>query len=427
VGHPVRFRDAAALAAAVVALAACGAAPARRPAPTPHATARATATPTPTRPRPTPTASATIPAGIQLTDVSFVSPTLGFALGENCRAAQSCLAVTLATADGGGHWRAAPAPVAAVGSTSVSAVPGESADSVSRITFANPQDGWLWGPGLFATSDGAATWTRVATTGPVLALAAVGADVWAVQADCGGAGAGGACPLVLESAPLGGGSWSPVAGLPSVDGMAAALTATGGGDAWIEAVVPTAGGSGTALLIYATADGGSTWVRRADPCPTPPAGSADPLAAYGSATVWLGCVGQEAAGSQAKAIYTSADGGSSWTLAGSSGPSAAGVPAAQGRVPAGGYLDQLALTGPGVGWMALGRGTLVVSRDGGRSWTPAIAAGAVAAGSGILRVTFVAGSGWAIANGVSLPGGSAAAVVYRTGDGGGSWSPVPIG
>ncbi len=429
--HPHRPRPGGLLAAAgaLALLAGCGAQPAARTSPSPRATASPSPTPAPSAaPSPSPTVPRAIPAGMQVTDVSFVSPTVGFALGENCLAAATCQAVIVTTADGGVTWSAAAAPAAAVGGAPVTTASGAAANGVAHLTFASPLDGWAWGPGLYATSDGAASWSRVATAGVVLSLAVVGGQVWAVEADCGGGTAGGACPLVLESAPQSGGSWSPVSGLPATDAVAASLTATTGADAWLEAVVPSASGGGTALLLDATTDGGTAWVARSVPCREAAPGVADPLGAYGASTLWLGCVSQPAAGNQAKAIYTSADGGASWSLASSTGPAAAGVPAAQGRIPTGGYLDQLALTGPATGWMALGRGTLLTSLDGGRTWTGAIPVNAVAAGSGVVRVSFAGGSGFAIADGVSLPGGtSASAVVYHATLSGGGWAPVPLG
>ncbi|HUY96463.1 MAG TPA: hypothetical protein VMW47_02395 [Verrucomicrobiae bacterium] len=417
-----------AVAATMLLLAGCGTPPAPREAPTPRATAQPSPTTSPTAPAtPRPTAAARIPAGTQLTDISFVSPTLGFALGENCVAAPTCRAVVVATTDGGTSWTASSAPPAAVGSTAVTTTPSEPVATVGRLTFANPLDGWAWGPGLYATSNGAVSWAKVAAAGPVLGLTVVGGEVWAVEADCGGA-TGGACPLVLETAPISGGTWSPLAGVPAVDAMSASLAATAGGDAWLEAAVPAGAGSGTSLLLDATGDGGATWAARTVPCPLAPPGTTDPLAAYGSATLWIGCVSEPGAGSQSKAIYTSADGGASWSLAGSSGPAAAGVPAALGRVPIAGYLEQLVLNGPQVGWMALARGTLMVSRDGGRTWSPAISAQAVAAGSGVVRLSLAGSSAFAIADGVTLPTGSpASAAVYRSTDAGASWSAVPLG
>ncbi len=416
---------AALLAATGLLVAACGAVPAKHPRPTPSVTARPTPTARAT-PRATPHAAPTIASGTELDDVSFVSPSRGFALGESCTTAPACRAVLLTTIDGGQTWQPATNPPAAVGPSGVTTATGGAGPTVGRLTFASTADGWAWGPALFATTDGGQSWTRVTTTGPVLALAVVRADVWAVEADCGGAASGGACPLVLESAPLAGGSWAPVVGLPSIDAVAAELVTGGGGDVWLEAVSP--GPSQTpSLLLYATTDGGTSWVRRTDPCPLPPPGTPDPLAAYGSTTLWVGCTSQPAAGNQGKAIYTSSDGGITWTLASSSGPAAMGVPAPTGQLTTIGYLDQLALTSPQVGWMALGRGTLLTTRDGGRTWSAAIPIDEVAGGGGIVRVAFVGGSGWAIANQASLPGGITTATVYRTPDGGTTWSPVAVG
>lgn len=369
----------------------------------------------------------TIASNLNLTALSFVTPKDGYVLGSRCHgSAPTCKTVVMATLDGGQTWKASAPPSAAAGDGPVTTTGGPGVSAVTDITFANRLDGWAWGPSLYATTDAAASWRRIATLGQVLALAVVGKQVWVVEAGCTSQTRRGACPLVLQSAPIGGGAWTSTPGLPPVRATAATLVATSSEEAWLEVAGPSAGGGGSPLILYGTSDAGTTWKLREDPCRfAVPGSGADPMAAVGVATVWLGCAGEPGAGSQAKAIYTSTDAGRTWKLAGSSGPAGAGPPA-RGTVPLAGYLQQLVVTSPTVAWMALARGTLMVTRDGGRTWEAAIPSALLAGSSGAAAVAFAGPtSGWALAGVVGEPGGSSATdVVFRTVDGGRRWAPV---
>ena len=116
--------------------------------------------------------------------------------------------------------------------------PADGATGVSQIRFLNLNDGWAFGPGLWATHNGGQTWTQVATNGlRVTDLETVGARVFALFASCTGSGAafaGGCTSFTLYSAPAsGGGNWAPVGASTSglTDGAAdeaASLVLTGG-------------------------------------------------------------------------------------------------------------------------------------------------------------------------------------------------------
>lgn len=55
---------------------------------------------------------------------------------------------------------------------------------MSEIRFADALDGWAYGPALYATHDGAATWARVNVGGSVVALETAGGYVDAVVSSC---------------------------------------------------------------------------------------------------------------------------------------------------------------------------------------------------------------------------------------------------
>jgi photosystem II stability/assembly factor-like uncharacterized protein len=67
-----------------------------------------------------------------------------------------------------------------------------------------------------------------------------------------------------------------------------------------------------------------------------------------------------------KAIFSTTDGGRSWRLRARTGRPARRV----GEVPSIGYLGGMQFAPDGHGWMWLGRGDFLTTRDGGRTWRP---------------------------------------------------------
>ena len=111
--------------------------------------------------------------------VSFVSPSQGFVLGTSPCAHAPCTSV-LTTGNGGTSWSVRAALPASVPDPAASEPPS----GVSEITFANPSDGWVFGPLLWATTNGGAAWHQKKLGGPVLSLTAAGGYVYAVVASC---------------------------------------------------------------------------------------------------------------------------------------------------------------------------------------------------------------------------------------------------
>jgi photosystem II stability/assembly factor-like uncharacterized protein len=95
--------------------------------------------------------------------------------------------------------------------------PPNGSAGVSQVRFLNLQDGWAYGPQLFATHDGGQTWTKIAGLGPgrVIDLATVGDRAFAVLATCGGTGpdyASSCTSFTLLSATADSDSWAAVPG-----------------------------------------------------------------------------------------------------------------------------------------------------------------------------------------------------------------------
>ncbi len=222
-------------------------------------------------------ASAAVPAGFHAISVSFQDDTHGWALGDGrCAPRDSgssgggfdCAAL-LATANAGRTWHAVGLP-AGLTSTFDAQSCGDNGDiagpCVNQVAFANSHDGYLWALHEFYwTSDGGRHWAR--ETHPVSGSAGntqmvfVGttavrlSPIEQCSAECTG---------VVETAPVGTANWrlaTPPNVKPSL--YTSMLSVTGG------SIVLAAGQSALSVGpgIYRSVDGGRTWlgpVRR--PC-----------------------------------------------------------------------------------------------------------------------------------------------------------------
>ena len=115
------------------------------------------------------------PKGFEADSASFVSAQTGFVLGTRRCSELPCKALLRKTANGDKTWTSVPAPA-------VSLVPpfnGPPLSDVSTVRFENSSDGWLFNPGLWATTDGGGQWHRVSMPGQVIAVAASDGVVFA--------------------------------------------------------------------------------------------------------------------------------------------------------------------------------------------------------------------------------------------------------
>jgi len=250
------------------------------------------------------------------------------------------------TLDRGASWRGVPAPVVKVGR------PALSSAAVWGIRFTTPSHGFVFGTGLWVTTDGSAHWTRI--TGPagsILSLATIDGQVLALTAQCTPT-SGCARTGTVVRRPLGGGRWSRVTSISySLAGLSdpTDLIAT---QARVAAML-----DGSHVLV--TKNGGVSFVRRATPCTTPGVALAVSVAVTSANGLALLCVGQGFSGHTIKNVYVSGDDGVRWHKAGM--PSNDGVPGIIGAAtPA-----QLTVTADSFGsW-------LYQSADGGRRWRTA--------------------------------------------------------
>jgi photosystem II stability/assembly factor-like uncharacterized protein len=116
-----------------------------------------------------------VPAHFAPSSVTFVSLHTAWVLGTAPCGLTSCMEL-LRTRDGGQTWVALPQPPMPV---------ANDRGIERRVRFANLNDGWIYGPDLWATHDGGATWNQATVEGlaqdtPVTALETDGKVVHAV-------------------------------------------------------------------------------------------------------------------------------------------------------------------------------------------------------------------------------------------------------
>ncbi len=360
--------------------------PSASPSTEPSVQASATATPAPTA---TPKPAQPVPAGFAPVSATFVSSKNGWVLGGVACDTGLCPAIAHTT-DGGVTWAAIPAPKTTIGRSPVD----ETGTGISALRFANAKDGWAYGPELWTTHDGGATWAKSSIAGlpkdsPVRALEAARGTVHAVVYDgaqdfriASGKVATNAWTLASVRVPVGAGpaprpqlvlsgtggwvlendrtvvagaqlrngswvTWKPVC----LDVVGPAVLAASSASNLVAACDVGALGDAKGDHLFASHDGGASF---AEVGPATPLDAAAVIATPGVATIVIG--GTVAAGSE---LFTSTDGGQTW-----SGvlPAAAATFADLGfTTPTQGIVIQ---TEQG------GTSRMLMSHDAGKTWTP---------------------------------------------------------
>jgi hypothetical protein len=331
-----------------------------------------------------------VPTGFAARSVTFVSPEEAFVLGTAPCAKAPCTSI-LRTLDRGASWRGLPAPVVPLAAQTAEVA----GPAVWGIRFANPSEGFVFGNGLWETTDGGEHWSpAVSPGGSIESLEVIDGEVLAVTGTC---TPNGGCPQqgTLERRPLAGGAWHVVA---PVSDRGAIATQAG-----VAAVL-----DGDDVIV--TANGGVSTVTHAGPCSTAGIDAPVSLAVTGPAGLALLCGGNGAAGSVDKTVFVSDDLGAHWKKAGS--PARGGDP------------EELsaASTSRLVTSAASGASMLYYSADGGAQWTTAFSEGDGGLGFNDLGFTtatdgvVVYGPAPSDGNKESRPGW-----LLLTSDGGASW------
>jgi photosystem II stability/assembly factor-like uncharacterized protein len=263
------------------------------------------------------------------------------------------------TSDGGRTFVGIPAPRTA---------------NVAQLRFADARDGFAYGPELWATHDGGASWHRIDLRGTVTDLAA--SDGW-VYAICSG---------VLERSPVGSDQWAVVPRTGSL--YPGSLWAQGAG-------VLVEGAAKVSQLILVSQDHGQTF----NPYPVPP-NVACRFQEPSPPVVWEHCATGMLSG-----LWISPDGGRTYSQV--KGP----LP----ELPNSAAFAAATSTTAVVGFHQLYRTT-----DGGASWAPVPQPAA-----GINEWMYVGFTDPTHGAGLALTGATREQLFYTT-DGGASWHPVPI-
>jgi hypothetical protein len=357
-----------------------------------------------------------VPPNFQPTSVTFVGPTIGAVIGQagtpgHCATAY-CTSLA-GTSDYGSSWYGVSAPLTGA---------PDGSSGVGQVRFLNTTYGWAFGPELWATTSGGATWTRQRTDGMrVTDLETVGNRAFALFATCTGSGpayAADCTAFSLYTSLAGSGRWQRVPG--PVSDLQPSQAGTGGASASLVLTGGPANGRGYLLApsgaLLSGPLTGAAWsvVSQQQQClPGSPGLNGQPtgaLLAADSAALLLVCTSatDTTTGSQTKSVIESADGGKTWSAAQSADSS--------------GVAASVAIQGTGLVVLATDAG-LYVSGDGGGTWQLAQAspAGAAAGEGGFSYVGMTSAS-----DGVALPADAELHEVFITTDGGRTWRAHPV-
>ncbi len=246
------------------------------------------------------------PKGFEADSASFVSASTGFVLGARGCSRMPCTARLEKTVNGGTSWTRVPVPAVEL----VPPFTGSPLSAVSTVRFENASDGWLFAPGLWATTDGGAQWHSESLPGEVIALAASDGVAFAVAEPTDG----GLDQARLYESQVGTTTWTLVPGISPQNALAVY-----GHSVWAGA--PSgAGDGGFVPELWTSTDSGKHWTKLSFHCKSPNL-SASAVAAASTSQVAVACSDQAypQPGLSVKEVFTSDNGGRTFRLAGKPG------------------------------------------------------------------------------------------------------------
>ena len=284
-----------------------------------------------------------VPPGFEPVSMTFVSASEGWVLGTASCAVQPCTAI-VRTTTAGASWTGIPAPPVPVASDG----PAGPAPGLSYLRFASPLAGFAFGSQLWTTHDGGATWQHVWLPGRIADLETSAGVVYAavIAQDS---------TVTIYRSLASADAWTPVTGIPAsvadptdTPPISLGRITLHGTAAWV-----ILGGR-----LYGT-QAGVSWVQ--EPAACAPGYTMASAAASSIQQVTLLCAGNSGMGSQGKILYSSGDGGASFSLTGM--PPTTGDQFEQLADPTAQHI--FLATSSGATW-------LDVSGDGGRTWSTAL-------------------------------------------------------
>jgi len=369
-----------------------------------------------------------VPTGFSPASVTFVSLQEGWALGTAPCATAPCTSI-VRTIDGGATWSGIPAPKAAL-TAGPGAGPGMALQAggvgtplgVGSLRFADPLDGWAFGPGLWSTHDGGATWHLLRLPGTTDASVVVALEAPAGTGVVHAVVLDGHGTFRMETSAVTSDTWEP-----------AAVAIPGGAGPAPTAQLVVSGRSGWVIVVNRTVVGGARlvdgrWATWKPPCSE--GGGPAHLAAsspVGMAAVCdVGIATGTGASPQSRAVF-STDGGATFAVAPSpvgAGPhgadSTVSGPSSIGPASSIGSASSIASAGPSmvvIGTAMGSSGVLDATFDGGHTWAVVYRGASVSWED----VGFTSPSQGVAVNGVTGDGGGA---LLMTRDGGRTWHPV---
>jgi photosystem II stability/assembly factor-like uncharacterized protein len=276
---------------------------------------------------------------------SWATPQHGWLLGSVACGSAQCT-TTLRTVDGGTTWKT-------LGSLSAP-LTNEDPTGLTELRFADDLHGWAYGPALWATNDGGASWRAQALPNgrPVIALAADAQVAYAVGSSCDFNQGLTDCRrgMTLWRTTPGAASWVQVS-LRLPIGIAASLTLRG---TVAYLAIPTPG-SKAADAVFATVDG-LNWAARPDPCSAADGEYLSSVAPVSDTQVALLCQGDIGFGYAHKVVWRSNDNARTISDA--------------GTLPQYGIVSELTATPNGTLLVSsFSIGSWIYRNGGGQAWT----------------------------------------------------------
>ncbi len=317
--------------------------------------------------------------GLILFDVNFVDAQHGWAGGMDGDASGNH-PIVLATVDGGQSWSPEALP-ASLANGRVNAM-SFSSDTVGRVIGETPT-----GPFIIGTSDGGMSWTAQPVPTAVTQLTAVttlGSNAWAVGLSTGSDGSSSGVAIKSQN----GGGWQTEATPPSLGLFDVAFSSSANG--WAVGV-----GTGFSTLILHTKNGGATWSPTGVATPVPEPSAVATVAGAGAWVIGSGTCGLNAA------VAKTTD-GATWVAQLAMPPTPARFGPASFPTGSTGFMITQSC-----GYH------LLRSTDGGRTWVPTAPFPAVIQATALAFPT--RSHGWVVGDTI------AGSVIYTTADGAASW------
>jgi photosystem II stability/assembly factor-like uncharacterized protein len=347
----------------------------------------------PSAPSASPSA-APAPTGFEPVSVTFISADAGWVLGSVPCGSARCAAIER-TIDGGRTWVPAPAPKADV----VSGIGLQTGvtSGIARLRFATVNDGWAFGPDLWATHDGGTTWARVSVPGlptasVMVALETANGSVHAAFYD-------GAQAFGIATSPVGSDAWtvSPLQVPIGAGPVPAAQLVLAGNTGWLL--------QNDRTVVNGAQLAGGAWRTWTPPC----ADVAGPAAIAASSSTDLVASCDVGLWSSPKGghLFVSRDGGATFAEIGSR------VPVALGSEVAMANTSTIVVSGSDSSGSVL-----VASFDGGKTWSVVLRA----AGAGPAELGFTTPTQGVV---VTMSA-SGSGELLMTHDGGHTWSTVKL-